>query len=913
MIDSERWRAVDRLFAAALERPPAERSGFLDAACAGDPALRREVEKLLAADEEGAGFLERPPSELLDLALDDREEGGRLGPYRLLRRIGSGGMGAVYLARREDEQYQRDVAIKILRSGLASTDALHRFLAERQILARLEHPNIARLYDGGRTEDGRPYLVMELVEGTPVDEYCDRRRLTVDQRLELFRRIGAAVQYAHQNLLVHRDLKPGNILITAGGEPKLLDFGIAKRLGEEPAGDPHLTRTGLRMLTPHYASPEQVKGEAITTASDVYSLGVLLYELLAGRGPYSTAGDAPYEIERAICEEQPERPSAALLRPGPPSAEEIAHARDTRPQALHRRLQGDLDNIVLMALRKEPARRYDSVTRLSADLERHLQDLPVSARPDTLRYRTRKFLRRNRVAVSAAAVVVLLAAGFMASLVAQRRQVVKERDKARYALSFLVDTFKQADPYRTGGERLTANEILDQGAVRISRELAGQPDVQAAVMGAIGEVNLGLGRYDAAEPLLEGSLRRRREISGPQSLPVAESLEHLASLHIERSDFKGAESLLRQALAIRRRRLGEKDLEVARTLNSLGELLVTKGAPSAEVEKIQQQALGIAREAEEPSGAAVAQSLFYLAKAKQAAGDYAEAERLFREGLVLERRALKAGDPRLYRDQTAFAEILLNLGKPKEAAGLLRQSLRAQRRILGGEHPDVATTLANLALAVYEQDHYAEAEALNREALHLVRSHYGPDHWMVPLVLGNLAVALQSQKKVAEAIPYLEETLQFRRRSLGEGHPLVAQALLLLAGAHRQLAEYPEALRLAQESLQILERAEGPDHPHLAYPVREIGRIYMAQKRYREAEPYLRRSLDIRRRELPAEHPDLARAKVSLGACLFELGRYDETAILLRQAGATFAAIDHANDEAARQARTLLARIESRR
>src|SRR6185295_2942541 len=288
MNDAQRWREVDRLFEAALDCPAGERTAFLEAACGTDPELRREVERLLAADAREAVFVDRPADEVLGLMLEDREEQPRLGPYRLLRAIGRGGMGAVYLAVRDDEQYERLVAVKILRSGLEYTELRHRFLAERQILARLEHPNIARLYDGGRTEDGRPYLVMELIEGTPVDEYCDRRRLTVDQCLELFRRIGAAVQYAHQNLLVHRDLKPGNILITAEGEPKLLDFGIAKRLGEEPAGDPHLTRTGLRMLTPSYASPEQVKGDAITTASDVYSLGVLLYELLAGRSPYAT-------------------------------------------------------------------------------------------------------------------------------------------------------------------------------------------------------------------------------------------------------------------------------------------------------------------------------------------------------------------------------------------------------------------------------------------------------------------------------------------------------------------------------------------------------------------------------------------------------------------------------------------------
>lgn len=912
MIDAARWERIDALFAAVLDLPAGEREAFLDAECAEDSDLRRRVERLLEVDGWSGGFLEGQAGELLGLAAES-DEGERLGPYRLLRRIGDGGMGTVYLARREDDQYQQEVAVKILRSGLADTGLRHRFLAERQILARLEHPNIARLYDGGSTEEGRPYLVMELIAGIPVDEYCDRHRLTVDQRLHLFRRICAAVQYAHQNLLVHRDLKPGNILITAEGEPKLLDFGIAKQLAEKAAGDPQRTRTGLRMLTPSYASPEQVTGGAITTASDVYSLGVILYELLAGRSPYKTVGDASYEIERAICEEEPERPSAAMARHGAPSPEDIAAARNSRSSALRRRLQGDLDNVILAALRKEPRRRYGSVSQLARDLEMHLQDLPVTARPDTLPYRARKFLRRHRTAAAAAAAAVLLAAAFMASLITQGRRIEEERDKARYALSFLVDIFKQADPYQTQGKRLTAREILARGAARSSRELADQPDVQAAVMDAVGEADRGLGLYADAEPLLEKALALRRRLARPDALEIAESLEHLAALKSDRSDLAAAEALLREALAIRRRRLGEADLEVARTLNVLGDLLVTKGAPAAEVERIQRQALGLAREVETPPGAAVARSVLFLAKARLAAGEYAEAERLFREGLALERRALRRGDPRLYRDQTAFAESLLGTAKFNEAAALLRHTLEAQRRLLGAEHPDVASTLANLAEAVYEQGQYAEAEVLNRQALTLVRSHYGPDHWTVPLILSNLAVALQSQKKVAEAVPYLEETLAVRRRSLGEAHPLVAQALLLLAGAHRQLAEYPQALRLAQESLAILEKAEGPDHPHLAYPVREIGRIYMAQQRYGEAEPFLRRSLEIRRKELPAGHPEIARAKGSLGSCLAALGRDGEAVVLLREANATFAAKGFSLDESAQQARALLAKLERRR
>ncbi len=911
MIDPERWHRVDHLFAAALERPPAERAAFLAESCAGDPALRDEVERLLAADEDSSSFLENPAGELLGLALDDREESGRLGPYRLLRRIGGGGMGTVYLARREDEQYQREVAIKILRSGLASTEALHRFLAERQILARLEHPNIARLYDGGRMADGRPYLVMELIEGAPVDEYCDRHRLTVDQRLALFRRICAAVQYAHQNLLVHRDLKPGNILITTEGEPKLLDFGIAKQLGKETAGDLRTTRTGLRMLTPSYASPEQVKGEAITTASDVYSLGVLLHTLLTGRSPYRTEGEAPYEIEGAICEQDLERPSVALARLEPAVAEKIAAARNTRPRTLQRRLRGDLDNVILMALRKEPQRRYGAAAQLSRDLEKHLQDHPVSARPDTLRYRTRKAVRRHRTGVAAGLAAVLLAGGFVASLAAQGRRIQKEGDKARCALSFLVDTFKQADPYHAKGERLTAKEILDQGAARISRELAGQPDVQAAVMASIGEVNLGLGRYDAAEPLLERALELRRRESGPESLAVADSLEQLAALRDERTDLEGAESLLRQVLAIRRRRQGD-DVAVARTLNRLGDVLVRKSdSPEAatEIEALYREALAIARRAEGPGGHTVAETLFALADLQRAQGNYAAAESLLRQGLAIEYKVLGEGDPRFWRDRTRLALALFEGGKFKEAEAVHRRCLEVQQRLLGREHPDVASSLIGVASSVHMQGRYAEAEALEREVLALARSHYGPTHWRVAEALGNLAASLVGQARVDEAIPLYESALEIRRRTLGEKHWTVAQILLLLGEVHRREKRFSQALGFAQQAYDVFAAGEGPDHPYTAHALLEIGKIYNAQMRFAEAEAFLRRCLAIRQKKLEARHPDVAKAQVSLARCLIGQSRFDEAAVLLRAARPTLIALYGPDHESVR----LLDEVESRR
>ncbi len=916
-VTAERWREVDRLFAGALEKPAAERQAFLDAHC-DDAELRAEVERLLAVDEQLSTFLETPAGEALGVPVPWNDEGGRVGPYRLLRRIGSGGMGTVYLARRDDEHFERLVAVKVLRSGLESTEARHRFLVERQILARLEHPNIARLYDGGSTEDGRPYLVMELVEGLPVDLYCDRHRLTLDQRLELFQRICVAVQYAHQNLLVHRDLKPANVLVTPEGEPKLLDFGIAKQLG--PEEENAATVPDLRAMTPVYASPEQIQGKAVTTASDVYSLGVVLYELLAGRSPYRLAGRRGAELEAAILEAEPEPPSQALFRPGEPSPEVtpevISEARCAHPGALARRLRGDLDQIVCRALRKDPQERYTSVAQLSQDLEDHLAFRPVSARPNSLLYRTGKFVRRHRTAMVGATLVVLLGIGLLASHVVQSRRVARERDKARYTLAFLVNTFQQADPYHSRGEMLTAREMLDEGAERATRELSGQPDVQAALLDSIGEVALGLGRYDQAGPLLEKALALRRKTFGPDSPEVAESLEHLGQLSYERSDFGNAEARLRQSLAIRRRRLGEDDLSVAKTLNLLGQVLASKGGSptvSDDVEKLHREALAVARKAEGPAGPTVAESVLLLAQVQSDRGDYVAAEKLFRQGLAIERRALGSQHPHLFRDQASLGSILIDAGKFKEAETLLRDTLAAQRRILTPDHPDLMETLNNLAESLHRQGQNAEAEALDREVLRITRAQYGPTHWRVAAVLGNLASVIDAQERGHEAIPYLQEALEIRRKNYGEKHPMVAQALLLLAGVYRELGDYDRSLPLARQALAILEEVEGRDHPHVAYAMREIGKSYLDRSRWAEAEPYLRRSLEIRRKELAPDHPEVARAETLLAKCLIPLGHYDEADGMLRHAEATLAAQLGPEDKQVKFARTLRSELAEAR
>ena len=435
---SERWQKIKAVLEDALEREAPERTAFLDAACQGDDELRGEVEALLASEAEAGDFIETP---IFRLRLSDTAplaEGQRVGAYRIVREIGRGGMGSVYLAERADEAYRQKVALKVLRRGMDTDEIVRRFRSERQILANLKHENIAMLLDGGAVEDGRPFLVMEHVEGRPLDEYCDARKLSTRERLELFRKVCSAVHLAHQNLVVHRDLKPGNILVTADGVPKLLDFGIAKIV--DPDQQSTLTRADLRPMTPEYASPEQVRGDAITTASDIYSLGVLLYHLLTGHSPYRPATRDPMSLAKAICETEPPRPSSVInkieevKRPDGSARqvtpESVSQVRDGDAGALRRHLAGDLDTIVLKAMQKDPQRRYASVDQLSNDIARHLDGLPVIAQKDTLRYRMGKFVGRHKVGVSLAAVLALLIVGAGITVTLLWQRAVREQARA---------------------------------------------------------------------------------------------------------------------------------------------------------------------------------------------------------------------------------------------------------------------------------------------------------------------------------------------------------------------------------------------------------------------------------------------------------------------------------------------------
>ena len=851
-MNPERWRAIDELFFRALELEPEERRGFLDRACGDDAALRAEIEELLAADARAQTFLESPAAPaFLEGDAEEPPAGARFGPYRIERLLGRGGMGTVWLATRDDGQFERQVALKLLHRGAGDPEALQRFRTERQILARLEHPAIARLYDGGETADGVPFLVMEYVEGLALDVYCDRNRLGLEDRLRLFRRLLDAVAYAHQNLLVHRDIKPQNILVTARGEPKLLDFGIAKQL-VEAAGGAEPAPTRLRPMTPSYASPEQVRGEAVTTASDVYSLGVVLYELLCGRSPYRLQSGFPHELEAAILDQEPEKPSQALARAEPdgPTLEEICAARRARPRELRRRLTGDLDTLALTALRKKPQRRYHSIVELAADVDNHLRTLPIAARPDTVLYCTGKLVRRHRLAVALAGAALLVIAALFGSLLQQRNRAQRDRDASHDALAFLVDVVEKADPSNKGPGNVSVRDLLEIGAGRTSEELSGDPVVQARVMHAIGRAWLSLEEFQEAAPLLEKALALRRRIA-PGSPELAESLESVAWLKARQGAYAAAEQLSRESLALRQRLPGNDTREAAKSFQSLAMIAYFRD-------------------------------------------DFVQVERLNRQALQINRKRLGLRHPDTLRSEEALAQILITQSRRvmidparlAEAEELLHHALAVQREILHQPHPDIALTVHDLAWLRSLQGDYAEAEALFRQVLAFNRAILGETHPDTLVVLSNVGFALLHQgtvEKLKEAEHLFETALAIQRSAQGERHIGVATNLERLALVRSALGHHDEALKGARQALDLKHGLLRAGDPKLAEPLRTMGIILLDAHHPSEAEPYLRQSLELLRRTRPPGYFETARVEVLLGACLTELGRYAEAEPLLRQ------------------------------
>jgi serine/threonine-protein kinase len=775
--ERERGARIEGLLDELEEVTTAGREDFSARICA-DPELRREALSLLAAESQASRYLARFGEGLVPGPVEPPDLTGRhIGPYKLLRPLGRGGMGVVYEAARADGAFDQHVALKLLTTAVADTEAHERFLAERQILAGLEHPAIARMMDGGVTPDGTPWFSMEYVDGEPIDVYCDRHRLGIHQRLELLLQVCDAVDHAHRRLVIHRDLKPANVLVTEDRHVKLLDFGIAKLLGgatglrATPA-----TRVARRFMTPEYASPEQVRGEPVTTASDVYQLGLLLYELLTGHRPYTLRDRAAGELERVICEQAPVRPSAAILRKGQLEAAtgasvtavaEVRRVRRARAAQLRWRLRGDLDNIVLKALRKEPERRYGSADRLAQDLRRHVKGLPVTARPDTVAYRCRKFLQRHGAGAVAAAMLFVLAVAMVgvhtARIQSERDRAQTEAAKAEHVTRFLVDLFRSADPRVARGAEFTGSELLDRGVEQVERELADQPGIQADVLHVVGRTYMELGAYDRAEGTLTRVLELRRERLGPDHGEVAETLGELGLLKFHQGHYERARERLEEAASALDVSLGGEARELAVVLDTLG-------------------------------------------RVHRARGDYEASRGAFDRALAIQQRA--SGE-----DSEPVASILHNLGALLYETGLLPRSaalheraLAIYERELGGDHPSVGSTLLDLANVRTAQGELEGLERMYRRALVILENAYGPSHTRVAAALDSLGRFLVISGRHDEALDVMRRAVEVRGAGAGPTRaptdPGLVSTLLDLGRALTEQHRCTEAVSLLQTALQ---------------------------------------------------------------------------------------------------------------
>ena len=829
-MDPERWRLIQSVFHQAADLPPAERRQFLDGACAGDTGLLADVERLLDEDARGTSLLDagvgHAAERILGKGAARHAVPPSLGPYRIVERLGEGGMGIVYLAERPDLGHR--VAIKVLRDAWLSPARRERFFSEQRTLAQLSHPLIASLYDADTLADGTPWFAMEYVDGVPLTDYCRRHATSIPGRLQLFRGVCEAVLYAHQHAVIHRDLKPSNILVKPDGSVRLLDFGIAKQLDLHGA-QAEQTRTGLQMMTPAYAAPEQVRGEQIGIHTDVYSLGVVLYELLAGRLPFDLEGRTPGEAARIVAEHEAERPSSAARR----IAAALPAGRPAAPSS--RTAWNDLDVLCLTAMHRDPQRRYHSVEALIRDIDHFLRGEPLEARTDTFSYRAAKFVGRNRqpviAVVVALSVIVGLVAFYTIRLAAARNTALDEASRAQRIQQFMLHLFEGGDADAGPADDLRVLTLIERGE-QDALALDADPDVQSELYLTLGSIYEKLGKLDRAESLLQLALDLQRSQSGRDHAAVAECLIALAELRLAQARLDEADALVRDGLEMSRRHLPDSHPQVARATATLGRLLQERGEYDAAIAMLD-DAVRMLSVAAEPS-VELSATLSELANAHFYAGHLDESE-------------------------------ALNL-----------RVLEIDRRIWGERHPHVADGLINLGAIRFNQGRYADAERLDRDALEIIEAWYGADHPETASAMTILGRALVYQGQADEARVLLERALAIQEHVYGSVHPRVASALNDLAAAAIQHGDLDRAEALYGRMGEIYRQIYDERHHLVALALANQASVDLERQRFDRAEIRFR---DVVARYTEALSPDdlnTGIARIKLGRALIGQRRFDE-------------------------------------
>jgi serine/threonine protein kinase len=744
--------------------------------------------------------------------------GRTIGHYHLLQKIGEGGMGEVWVAE-QHEPIRRKVALKLIKAGMDTKQVIARFESERQALAMMDHPAIAKIFDAGETEHGRPFFIMEYVQGIPITSYCDQNRLSIPERLELFMQVCSGVQHAHQKAIIHRDLKPSNILITiqdGKAVPKIIDFGIAKATAQSLTEKTVFTELGMLVGTPEYMSPEQAEaGQNVDTRTDVYSLGIVLYELLTGSLPFDPkalrrAGLG--EILRILREEDPPRPSTRLSSMGDASSSSAQKRRLELP-ALLRQVRGDLDWITMRAIEKDRTRRYGTPSEIVADIERFLEHQPIAAHSPSTLYKVKKFVRRHRVGVCIASTFAVLLIAFAITMAIESKRIAGERDRAnreaetsRQVSEFLVGLFKVSNPSEARGNTVTAREILDKGADKISLELQGQPLVQGKLMYTMGSVYESLGLFNRAQDLLENALDIRTKTLGSNHKDVANTLQRLGTVAYDKGDFAKARSLYEKAMATFENAVGPETEEVASCLHNMGNIS-WRQANYKEARQLLERSLSIREKVLGPEHENVAATLNSLGAVAYTEGDLKKAEDLWERALVIREKVLGEDHPLIAHSLNNLALIHLNSGDPKGAVPLFQRTIQIQEKVLGPNHPDLASGLSNLGQALHRAGELEKAKACFERAV-AIMGKASPENPELARFLDNLADVLREEKDLEGAKKVYERSLALRIKALGPTHPDVGQSVGGLAGCAAQEGRLREAEALYERALRLLKKPD---------------------------------------------------------------------------------------------------------